>query len=56
MSYSFEKQKKLIAIANAFSKISKEPNCKPNKIKIDKGIEFYNRSMKSWLEKKNMYS
>ena len=24
---------------------------KPNKIWVDKGIEFYNRSMKSWLEK-----
>ena len=25
---------------------------KPNKIWVDKGREFYNRSMKSWLEKK----
>ena len=24
---------------------------KPNKIWVDKGSEFYNRSMKSWLEK-----
>ena len=31
---------------------------KPNKIWVDKGIEFYNISMKSWLEKKDkeMYS
>ena len=29
-----------------------EPNQKPNKIKIDRGKEFYDRSMKSWLEKK----
>ena len=29
----------------------KESNCKPNKIWIDKGSEFHNRSMKSWLEK-----
>ena len=36
----------------------KESNCKPNKIWIDKGSEFYNRSMKSWLEKNytKMYS
>ena len=33
-------------------------NCKPNKIWVDKGTEFYNRSMKSWLEKNaiEMYS
>ena len=29
-----------------------ESNRKPNKIWVDKGIEFYNRSMKLWLEKK----
>ena len=27
---------------------------KPNKIWVDKGSEFYNRSMKSWLEENNM--
>ena len=33
-------------------------NRKPNKIWVDKGNEFYNRSMKSWLEKNDiqMYS
>ena len=29
----------------------KESNRKPNKIWVDKSLEFYNRSMKSWLEK-----
>ena len=29
----------------------KESNRKPNKIWVDIGSEFYNRSMKSWLEK-----
>ena len=45
-------------ITNAFQKISKESNSKPNKIWVDKGSEFYSRSMKSWLEKntKEMYS
>ena len=33
-----------------FSKILNESNCKPNKIWVDKGSEFYNRSMKSWLQ------
>ena len=27
-----------------------EPNRKPNKIWVDKGSEFYNRLMKSWLQ------
>ena len=27
---------------------------KPNKIWIDKGSEFYNRSMKSWLQDNDM--
>ena len=32
-------------------KILEESNRKPNKIWVAKGSEFYNRSMKSWLEK-----
>ena len=28
-----------------------ESSCKANKMWVDKGTEFYNRSMKSWLEK-----
>ena len=34
-----------------FKKNLKESNHKPNKIWVDKGRKFYNRSMKSWLEK-----
>ena len=45
------KDKKGITITNAFQKILDESNCKPSKIWVDTGIEFYNRSMKSWLEK-----
>ena len=45
------KDKKDIAITNAFQKMFKESNCKPNKIWVDKDSEFYNRSLKSWLEK-----
>ena len=50
--------KKGITITNAFQKILDELNCKPNKIWVNKDIEFYNRSMKSWLEKNDieMYS
>ena len=45
------KDKKGITITNASQKILKEFNRNPNKIWVDKGSEFYNRSMKSWLEK-----
>ena len=45
------KDKKGIRITDTFQKILDESNCKPSKIWVDKGSEFYNRSMKSWLEK-----
>ena len=43
------KDKKGISIVNAFQKILKESTelhseCKPNKIWVDKGSEFYNNS------------
>ena len=52
------KDKKGVSIVNAFQSILKKSNRKPNKIWVDKGGEFYNRSMKSWLEKTDieMYS
>ena len=43
------KDKKGITIINAFKNVLKESNCKPNKIWVDKGSEFYNRSIKSFL-------
>ena len=46
------KGKKGIMITNAFQKSLDESNCKLNKIWVDKVSEFYNRSMKPWLEKK----
>ena len=52
------KDKKGISIVNAFQSILKKSEIKPNKIWVDKGSQFYNRSMKSWLEKNDieMYS
>ena len=52
------KDKKGINIVKAFQKALNESNRKRNKIRVDKGSEFYNRSMKSWLEKNDirMYS
>ena len=40
------KDKKGITITNAFQKILDESNRKPNKIWVDEGSEFYNKSMK----------
>ena len=45
------KNEKSITISDASQNLSKKSNCKPSKIWIDKGNEFYNRPMKSWLEK-----
>ena len=44
------KDKNCITVTNAFQKILDESNRKSNKIWVDKGSEFYNRSMKSWLQ------
>ena len=41
------KDKKSVTIVNAFQKILDDSKRKPNKIWVDKGSEFYNRSMKS---------
>ena len=43
-----------MAITSAFQKILYESNRKSNKIWVDKGSEFYNRSMKSWLGKNDI--
>ena len=48
------KDQKGITITNAFQKILDELNHKPNKILVDKGSEFYNRSMKLWLGKNDI--
>ena len=44
------KDKKGITIANAFHKILKEPNRRPNIIWVDNESEFYNRSFEKWLK------
>ena len=52
------KYKKQKLISNVFQKILNESKCKPNKIWVDKGSEFCNRSMKSFLRNNDieMYS
>ena len=43
---------------NAFNKIIKQSNKKPNKIWVDQGGEFYNQVFKRWLSSNDtiMYS
>ena len=43
------KDNKGISIVNAFNKIIKKSNRKPNKIWVDQGGEFYNNVDKKWL-------
>ena len=52
------KDKKGISIVNAFDKIIKQSNRKPNKIWVDQGGEFYNNVFEKWLSDIdiNMYS
>ena len=52
------KDKKGISIVNAFDKIIKQYNRKPNKIWVDQESEFYNNNFKKWSSDSNiiMYS
>ena len=52
------KDKKGISIVNAFDKIIKQSNRKPNKIWVDQEGEFYNNVFEKWLSDNdiNMYS
>ena len=52
------KDKKGISVVNAFNKIIKQSNRKPNKIWVDQGGEFYNNVFEKWLSDNNinMYS
>ena len=52
------KDKKDVSIVNAFQKVLDKSGRKPNKIWVEKGSEFYNRSFKKWLKENDieMYS
>ena len=52
------KDKKGSSITNAFNKIIKQSNRKPNKIWVDQGGEFHNHVFKRWLSNNDiiMYS
>ena len=48
------KDKKGIAIVNAFQSILDNSKRKPSKTWVDQGSEFYNSSFKKWLEDNDM--
>ena len=52
------KDKNGISVVNAFNKIIKQSNRKPNKIWVDQGGEFYNNVFEKWFSDNNiiMYS
>ena len=52
------KDKKGVSIVNAFQKILKKYNRKPNKTLVDKGSKFFNNSFKKWIKDNDivMYS
>ena len=52
------KDEKGVNIVNIFQKVLDDSKRKPNKILVDKGSEFYSRSMKLWLQENDiaMYS
>ena len=48
------KGKKCVSIVSAFQTILDDSKRKPNKVWEDKGSEFYNRSMKLWLQENDI--
>ena len=46
--------KKGVTIAKAFQKILDNSKRKPNKICVDQGSEFYNKSFKKWLKENDI--
>ena len=47
--------KKGKTVYNAFIKIVNESNCKPNKLWVDQGKEFYGKLMQEWLDNNNIF-
>ena len=41
-------------VLNVFIKIVNEYNCKPNKLWVDQGREFYSKFMQEWLDNNDM--
>ena len=58
MVCSFKRKKKGATIRKAFQEILNDSSPPKKQIRVNKGIEFRNRSMKSWLQDNHieMYS
>ena len=50
MSFVPLREKNCVTVTIVFQKISDKSGRKPNEIWIDKGSEFYNKSMRLWLQ------
>ena len=48
------KDKKGKTILNAFIEIANEWNCKPSKLWVDEGREFYIKLMQEWLDRNDI--
>ena len=48
------KDKKGKTILNAFIEIANECNCKPSKLWVDEGREFYIKLMQEWLDRNDI--
>ena len=48
------KDKKVVTIVNGYQSTLNDLKRKPNKIWLDKGSEFYNKSVNPWLEKNDI--
>ena len=48
------KDKKCKTVLNAFIEIADEANCKPSKLWVNQGREFYNKLMLKWLDNKDI--
>ena len=52
------KDQKCRTVIHGFIELVNESNCKPNKVWVDQGKEFYNSPMQKWLDDNDilMYS
>ena len=50
MSFVPLREKNCVTVTIVFQKISDKSGRKPNEIWTDKGSEFYNKSMRLWLQ------
>ena len=50
------KDKKGKTVLNALIEIVSESDCKPNKLWVDQGREFYNKFIQKWLDNNDIFN